>query len=904
MDTQTSASFGTLLRECRLAAGLTQEGLAERAGISARTVRLLEQGGSTPQRATAERLVTALGVAGEEVVQFLAGATSGPRRHTSSSKHVPTPHAWPLPPTDLVGREGELATVLALLEREQTRVLTLTGPGGVGKTRLALAVALQFQEQGDQEVLFVALAPLDAPEFVLPTIARAVGVPEDPSRPILTTLSIALRNRPCLLVLDNFEHIAAAGPEVAALRAACPGLRLLVTSRVVLHVQGEQVYPIPSLALATPHHLPPLDVLLHVSAVQLFIERAQAVKPDFALTAANAATVVQICAQLDGLPLAIELAATRVGILPVQALQRRLQGDRMGQSLQLLTGGARDLPQRQRTVRDTIAWSYTLLPEVERSLFRWLGVFRGGWSLPAAEAICADHLSLDALDGLISLTEQSLLVVQDEDGEPRFGMLETIREYALEQLEANGETEVTRREHATYYLRLAHDAEPMLLGAHQLIWLKRLEAEHDNLRAALRWFLNWGDADGALHLSGDLAHFWFLRGYWSEGRRWLEAALKVDEGREPDTVWTKVRTGAGLLAYYQGDYGRAATLCGESLWLSRQLGDQRGIVAALHGLAQVARAGDNYTAARAMYEESVDILRMLNDTWGLARTLNYLGISLLQDDPGAARPLIAEGLALFRQVGDRWGIALSLNDLGTISRLEGKFAEARLLLEETLDIFRMVGDKRGINRTLWLLAEISYNEGDYASARRLYMEALEILGTLGERVMTPVCLDGLAAVATAQGQLVGAARLFAVATVLRDASGATAPAPLRAQREENLARTRAVLGEVQFAAAWSEGQTMMPEQAVAQLDSGLLEIQTVMPYADAGAPALKGVARLTRREHEVLRLVAQGLTDVQVAAQLVVSPRTINAHLSSIYNKLGVNSRTTATRYALDHRLV
>ncbi|MBA3943837.1 MAG: XRE family transcriptional regulator [Herpetosiphonaceae bacterium] len=364
MDAQTNASFGTLLRDYRLAAGLTQEGLAERAGISARTIRLLEQGGSTPQRATAQRLATVLGLAGDEVKQFLAAATPGPRRHTSSLE--PDPAAWPLPPTELVGRSGEITAVLALLHQDQIRVLTLTGPGGVGKTRVALAVALQYQEHHDQEVIFVTLAPLDAPELVLPTIARATGVPEDTSRPILTTLSSALRDRPCLLVLDNFEHVTAAAVEVVALRAACPSLRLLVTSRTVLHVQGEQVYAVPPLALVALHHLPPLEVLEHIAAVQLFIERAQATKPDFALTTANAEAVAQICTQLDGLPLAIELAARRVGILPVQALLRRLQGDHVGLSLQLLTGGAHDLPERQQTARATVAWSYTLLPEVAR----------------------------------------------------------------------------------------------------------------------------------------------------------------------------------------------------------------------------------------------------------------------------------------------------------------------------------------------------------------------------------------------------------------------------------------------------------------------------------------------------------------------------------------------------------
>ncbi len=416
-------------------------------------------------------------------------------------------------------------------------------------------------------------------------------------------------------------------------------------------------------------------------------------------------------------------------------------------------------------------------------------------------------------------------MVEDDGGEPRFGMLETIREYALEQLAAHGETEVTRREHATSYLRLAQAAEPKLFGADQLIWLKRLEAEHDNLRAALRWFLDSVDA-AALHLSGTLVRFWFMRGYWSEGRRWLTAAIEA--GHAPETVRAKALTGAGLLAYYEGDTDRAIALCDEGLQLSRQLGDQAGIAAALNGLALAIQVGANYAAARAMYQESMDILRALQDTWGLAHTLNYLGLTHSRDDPPAARAFIAEGLALFRKVGDRWGIALSLNNLGTVTSMHGEFAEARPLVEEALVVFRTVEDKQGMSRTLWLLGYIARNEGDYALARRLYLEALAILYTLGDRVLISQCLDGLAAVATVQGQPAAAARLFAAATVLRDASGVRTPAHFLVQREQQLVHTRTLLGDDQFLAAWTEGQTMTPEQAAAQLSSELPELPSAV----------------------------------------------------------------------------
>ncbi|MBA3945717.1 MAG: tetratricopeptide repeat protein [Herpetosiphonaceae bacterium] len=853
---QTHASFGTLLRECRLAAGLTQEGLAEHAGVSARTIRLLEQGGSTPQRATAQRLASALGLATEETVRFLAAVTPAPRHRTSSQLHVPDLPGWPVSPMPLVGREGEIAAVLALLEQEQCRMLTLTGPGGVGKTRVALAVARQFQEQRGHELVFVALAPLDSPDRVLPTIARAIGVLEDPSRPILVSLSTALRDRPCLLVLDNFEHVAAAGPEVAGLRAACPNLRLLVTSRVVLRVQVEQVYPVPPLAVAPPRHLPPLEVLQHVPAVQLFIERAQASKPDFALTAANAATVAHICTQLDGLPLAIELAARRVAILPVQALLRRLQDDQVGVSLQILTGGARDLPERQQTVRDTIAWSYTFLPAGEQALFRRLGVFRGGWSLQAAEALCADLLPLDALDGLISLAEQSLLVVHDVGGEPRFSILETIREYAVEHLAANGELQLTREQHANFFLQLALTAAPHLQGPQQRFWLDQLEVDHDNLRVALQWSLEHGATELGLRLAAALGEFWWPRGYVSEGRRWLTQLLALSRKAPPGTLaapQAKALYRAGELAYAQGDQLQATTLLEESLGLYRTLEDQQGVARVLRGLSNVLAARGESVQAAHLRVESLQLFRTIGDTWGLAWMLCHTAmvepddsrkvvlleeslvlaraggyqrivVTLLSalgshglvhgDYVGAAR-YFEEGLVLCRALNDTWVGPWMLAGLGDVAHDQGDISGAIVYYEESLALHRTAENQLGIAVLLKHLGHVARSQGDSRRAIRLYQEGLAIQAQLGDRPEIAMRVERLAAVFAELGQRERAARLFGATAALGHTLATPVMGPERVKHNAAIALVRTALQDAPFAQDWHTGLSYSWEQLLA-----------------------------------------------------------------------------------------
>jgi DNA-binding CsgD family transcriptional regulator/tetratricopeptide (TPR) repeat protein len=471
-------------------------------------------------------------------------------------------------------------------------------------------------------------------------------------------------------------------------------------------------------------------------------------------------------------------------------------------------------------------------------------------------------------------------------------MLETIREYALEQLAASEEAEEIQTAHAAYYLALAEEAEPELNSAAQRAWLNRLEAEHPNLQAVLQRLLEYGDRETALRLGGALWWFWLSQGHLSEGRRWLEEAL-AGGGSASASVLAKALNGAGTLAHYQSDYGRAAELCGESLQLSRRLEDKQGIASALEGLALVARTGGRYAAARGMYEEAREIFRELGDEWGVAHSLHYEGISVWQQGKHAeALPLLEESLKLYRELEDRQGIAGVLHLLRVA---QGDPATARALCEESLNICREIGDKRGMARGLIGLGEVALGQGDPATARGAYEESIAMFRELGDRWFLAVSLDGLAGVIAAEGQFVRAARLLGTAEALLEVIGAPLPLHCRPAHERTLAALRARLDEETFAVAWAEGRYMTPEQAVAALEQ---------PGVEPAAPSSLYPAGLTRREVEVLRLVATGLTDAQVAEKLFISLRTVNAHLRSIYTKLGVGSRSAATRYAVEHKLI
>jgi predicted ATPase/class 3 adenylate cyclase len=611
----------------------------------------------------------------------------------------------PVQSTPFIGREQEMATVQHLLRRKDVRLLTLIGPGGTGKTRLGVQVAAELSEDFADGVFFVDLAPISDPTLVVPTIAQTIGIGEASDQTLLERLKEEMQQKQALLLLDNFEQVVVAAPQVADLLSACPQLKVIVTSRQVLHVQAEREFAVAPLALPDPKRLSDLAVLSHYAAVALFIQRAQAVKPDFQLTNANARAVVEICARLDGLPLAIELAAARMKLLPPQSLLGRL-----GQRLIVLTSGVRDVPARQQTLRNTIVWSYNLLDAAEQRLFRWLSVFVGGCTLEAVEAVCGS-LGNDAghvLDEVASLIDKSLLQQTEQEGEePRFVMLETIREYGLECLTTSGEMEDTQRAHAMYYFALAERAASEVTGPQQAAWLERLEREHGNLRAAMSWSLGRGRAgesmEMALRLSGTLQRFWMVRGHYSEGRNDLERALAASEGVAASVRAQALNT-AGSLAFAQGDNEQAVALCEESLALFRDLGDRRGIAYSLYWLGEAARDRGDLSTARSLIEEALVLFREAGEKERVAWSLSTLGeLDSFQGEYTRAHALCGESLVLFRNLENKEGIAFSLFALAKLLFVsQGDPARVRSLLEEELALSRELGNKNAIAASLTL----------------------------------------------------------------------------------------------------------------------------------------------------------------------------------------------------------
>ena len=745
------------------------------------------------------------------------------------------PNNLTIQPTLLIGREKEVAGVCDLLRRPDVRLVTLLGFGGTGKTRLSLQVAADMIDEYPDGVFFVQVAALSDPALVAATIVQTLDVREVGGRSLIDALKAHLREKQMLLVLDNFEQVITAAPLVSDLLTAAPRLKILITSRRVLQIYGEREFPVPPLPTPDPRRALSVEALSQFAAVQLFIERAQAVKPDFGVTNENAPAVAEICHRLNGFPLAIELAAARIRILSPQAMLARLDS-----KLKLLTGGSRDLPARQQTLRGAIDWSYDLLDSGEKHLFQGLAIFVGGCTLEAAEAVCNPDgdLAVDVLDGISSLVSKSLLRQEEgADGEARFSMLEAIREYALEALIASGNDVTISLQYANYYLALVEATDAHLRGSQQVRWLNQLEQEYDNLRAVLQWAQAHPETEVGLRLATVLAWFWEVRGYFSEGRQHLTALLARPgaASQAPNAAGLRARAlnSAGTLAYRQADYAAARTLHEESLNLWRSSGDAQGMALSLHSLANISYQTADWSAARDLYEKSLALRRESRDAPGISASLNNLAIlAHRQGDHTTARTLLEESLALRRLQGDKRGISTVLHNLGEIAVYQGDYAPALALFEEGLTLLKELKDRRSVAVVLDSLGWVELHQAEYARAHTLFAESLGIYRdledrggiarglnslalaalyqgdpqqaalrgaeslrqrqVLGDKLGVAESLETLAGVALVGGQLDLEAHLVGVAETLRQIIGAPRPAPERALYERQRARHAAL----------------------------------------------------------------------------------------------------------------
>ena len=770
----------------------------------------------------------------------------------------------PIALTPLVGREDEIAIVASTLRRDQVRLVTLTGPGGVGKTRLAIEVATRMREAFPDGIWFIGLAPITDPGLVTSAVAQVLGVREAGDESFVTRLTAFLHDKRALLFLANIEHVVEAAPLIVELLAACPGLSILVTSRVRLRLTAEREHAVPPLSLPgrdgqAPGSRGDAATLTRSEAVRLFVERAQAVQEDFALTDANAPAVAAICGHLEGLPLAIELAAARVKVLPPPTLLARLE-----RRLPLLTGGGRDLPARQRTMRDTIAWSYDLLPEDEKRLFRRLAVFGGGFTLQAAEVVCPDEgeSTFGVLDGIAALVDNSLLDRRDGPGdEPRYQMLETAREFALEQLAANGEAEQLGRRHARFFVDFAECVGPVVDGADQRAAVASLDADEANLRAAIGWTIAHGERVLALRITWALWSYWFTRGRFREGTAWTEQALALP-GDAPLHLRILALDITANMYSLSGDYERAAATATALRELAHREGDAIGEALSFFQLSFVARNEGDHDAAVERAEEALARFRALRCKRWLPWAVERAGLERLgRGDVDHAARLFRESVNLFLEMGNEGGTAMALCNLGLALTVQGDLAGAALLLRAALN--REVALERH-----WEIVDV---------------------------------LLGLADVALARKQAPRAARLLGAAEALREQVGYARHGWARDSYDRMAAAVRSAVGDDAFGRLWQEGQELPLSAAVTE----------ALAVADGPFPATSPAdggdmadARLTPRERDVLRLLVEGRSDRQIAETLSISPKTAGNHVSAILAKLDVETRTAAVAQALRRGLI
>lgn len=829
-----ASDFARWCKQRRRVLGMTQGELAAAICYSVASVRKVEEGIRLPSLQMAQLLAHHLEVPESAHPAFIKAARVG--QAIEPFPEVMTPADVPnnLPAsslTRLIDRDEIVAHVRQLLVDGNVRLLTLTGPPGIGKTSIALETARGVcgPDGGfDDGVFFVDLSPVTEARFLAGTIAGELGLGETGEGPIFDRLVEHLRAKSMLLVLDNFEQIIEGAGQVSSLLISCPRVKVLVTSREAMNVRGERLLPVP------PLEVPPLDVqnpdgggVVHLqppevedirkyAAVKLLVERAAAVDPSFLLTRENAAYAAQVCARLEGLPLAIELVAARTRLIPMQDLVALLD-----RKLPLLEGGPRDVPPRQRTLRAAIEWSYNLLDREEQVLFTRLGTFAGGCSYPAAEAVCnaTGDLRIDVLGGLESLLKKSLLRRELRGGEWRFVMLETIREYAHDELEVRGEASTLRRLHAEYFLTMAEATEPELAGMQQKAWLDRLEREHDNLRAALRWAIDSGSLLMAARLSGGLGRFWSTHGHLNEGRQWLDTVLDhiaCTDQTLPPSVVARVLSEAGYLAAIQADYKRGIALYEQALRMVRRADDKQENALILFNLSRLKNEIGCSDDAREYGLQSLELYKALNNIQGMANVLNMLGtVDFYTGHTQQGVEWYEQSLTLYRETGDNRGAANVLNNLGEIARMRGDYSRAAALYRESLEPCKQLGDRVGTAITLNNLGFMALNLGNHAEAQDLFAESLSLCRGLGSPRTTALALYGMAGTLGKCGRREDAARLFGAADALsRKIKTSYAPAD-RADVERHMQTTRGAMPEASWQSAWREGYAMAADLAIA-----------------------------------------------------------------------------------------
>jgi predicted ATPase/DNA-binding CsgD family transcriptional regulator len=813
--------------------------------------------------------------------------------------------------TPLIGREQEVAAVCTLLHRPHVRLVTLTGAGGIGKTRLGLQVATELRDMFPDGVYFVNLAPIRDPSLLISTIAHDLDIPEAGTQSLLEAVKASLRDKQLLLLLDNFEQIITAGSLLDDLLGACYKLSILVTSREVLHLQAEYLFPVPPLVLPDLAQLPEREELAQYEAVALFMQRARTILPGFQLTPENSQAIAEICVRLDGLPLAIELAAARVNLLPPQALLTRLE-----HRLQVLTRGARDMPARQQALRNTLAWSYHLLEAQEQQLFRGISVFFGGCTLEAVESVVraidnvADDLALNVLNSVASLIDKSLLQQTATEGEEsRLVMLETIHEFGLECLRESGEAEVVQRAHALYYLALLEQAEPQLQGTQQLVWLTRLEQEMANVFEALEAAYAYGMDAELVRGVNIFARFLETRGLYEQAEVHLERAQQAASSLQDRAGLATTLCFRGELAEKHGQYAQAEAYLQQGLELARQVRDRARICDILRLLGVVASRRGNYVQEGEYLEEGLALARQLNHHERISGYLRSLGV--LANNTGnysLAEVYFQEGLALARQAQDVPSISVMLSNLGHVARFLKHYEQAAAYLQEGLVLARQSGHRQHESVLLATLGELAIEQRNDAQAETYLREGLAIARQIGHAWFISALLNVWGEWYLQQNQ-------FDAASITFEEALEQAPEGSR----ESIADALYGLARVALAQGKNERAFRHGQESLAIFEaSGHYKAAEVRQWLNSGPDSASRVRQpmtnekisrtypdgLTAREVEILRLIAQGMTDAQVAEQLVISPRTVNWHLTSIYSKIQVTSRSAATRYAIEHQLV